>query len=138
MEKKLFIIILFITISVMTGYAQLVAIGHMSAEVVEPASITSKAVTDFEVQVVTNGSMDLGEIRVISGGSVDWNVVVKPATLSNSRGDSFTIELIESNEDLSDSQKRNGVQTLRLSADASELEKRGMYRGSYAVILSYN
>ena len=122
----------------MTGYAQLVAIGHMSAEVVEPASITSKAVTDFEVQVVTNGSMDLGEIRVISGGSVDWNVVVKPATLSNSRGDSFTIELIESNEDLSDSQKRNGVQTLRLSADASELEKRGMYRGSYAVILSYN
>ena len=138
MEKKLFIIILFITISVMTGYAQLVAIGHMSAEVVEPASITSKAVTDFEVQVVTNGSMDLGEIRVISGGSVDWNVVVKPATLSNNRGDSFTIELVESNEDLCDSQKRDGVQTLRLSADASELEKRGMYRGSYAVILSYN
>jgi hypothetical protein len=119
---------------------QTIAVGHVSAEIIESVSVSSSAVTSFDIQnnknSSGNSSVNLGEMKVNSGAGVAYNVVVKPATLSNINGSSFTIEPTSKSENLISS----GNQTLRLSANTSSVQGKesGLYQGSYSVVFAYN
>ncbi|MDO9579053.1 MAG: hypothetical protein Q7J06_00550, partial [Bacteroidales bacterium] len=86
--------------------AQTVAIGYVSAEIVESVSASSLAITGFDLKNESNmaaitqlepagwnyENVNLGEIKINSGMGVACNVVMKPATLSDTNGNGFTIE----------------------------------------------
>ena len=137
----LFLIALTSIFSAVNLNGQTIAVGHVSAEIIESVSVSSSAVTNFDILnnkvSSSNSSVSLGEMRVNSGASVAYNVVLKPATLSNINGSSFTIEPTSKSE----SQLTSGNQTLRLSANTNNSvqgKESGLYQGSYSVVFAYN
>ena len=137
----LFLIALTSIFSAVNLNGQTIAVGHVSAEIIESVSVSSSAVTSFDILnnkvSSSNSSVSLGEMRVNSGASVAYNVVLKPATLSNINGSSFTIEPTSKSE----SQLTSGNQTLRLSANTNNSvqgKESGLYQGSYSVVFAYN
>ena len=136
----LFLIALTSIFSAVNLNGQTIAVGHVSAEIIESVSVSSSAVTSFDILnnkvSSSNSSVSLGEMRVNSGASVAYNVVLKPATLSNINGSSFTIEPTSKSE----SQLTSGNQTLRLSANTNSVQGKesGLYQGSYSVVFAYN
>lgn len=75
--------------------AQVVVTGHVTAEIVDAASISPQSVYALEIEKTpefTEGlnydDVLLGEITVHSGSDVACNIVVKPATVSVSEGNS--------------------------------------------------
>ena len=136
----LFLIALTSIFSAVNLNGQTMAIGHVSAEIIESVSVSSSAVTSFDIlnSNASSGSynVSLGEMKVNSGTGVAYNVVVKPATLSNINGSSFTIEPTSQSE----SRLTSGIQTLRLSANTNSVQGKesGLYQGSYSVVFAYN
>jgi len=136
----LFLIALTSIFSAVNLNGQTIAVGHVSAEIIESVSVSSSAVTSFDILnnkvSSSNSSVNLGEMKVNSGASVAYNVVLKPATLSNINGSSFTIEPTSQSE----SQLTSGNQTLRLSANTKFVQGKesGLYQGSYSVVFAYN
>ncbi|MHC1690825.1 MAG: hypothetical protein AB9833_08335 [Bacteroidales bacterium] len=136
----LFLIALTSIFSAVNLNGQTMAIGHVSAEIIESVSVSSSAVTSFDIQnsKASSGSynVSLGEMKVNSGTGVAYNVVVKPATLSNINGSSFTIEPTSQSEN----RLTSGNQTLRLSANTNSVQGKesGLYQGSYSVVFAYN
>ena len=133
--------------------AQTVAIGHISAEVVESVSASSRAITGFDMKGGNNllanaqnepagwnyQNVDLGEIKINSGTNVTCNVVMKPATLSDTKGNGFTIEP-SATSFLSGVQRADGNQTLHLNGKAhmAQAQASGLYQGSYTMVFAYN
>jgi len=140
----LIIIILNCTFAAVSSYGQVVAIGHATAEVVESVSVSSNAITSFDINTtkteLSSGNLNLGELKVNSGTAIACNVVLKPATLSSSNGNSFTIEPSSNGSLIAGSQLTSGNQTLALTASASPVrgQASGSYQGSYSIILAYN
>lgn len=123
--------------------AQAVAIGHVSAQVVESVSVSSQAVTGIKMDrsaVLDNDNLKLGVIHVNSGKAVACNVVLKPAELSGTNGSSFTIEPSANNSVRADSQRADGNQILKLTGRARMMkgQSSGLYQGSYTIIFAYN
>lgn len=119
---------------------QTMAIGHVSAEIIESVSVSSLAITNFDIQNNTssgnNTSANLGEVKVNSGTDITYNVVFKPATLSKLNGSSFIIEpSLQSENPLN-----AGNQTLHLTAKTNSVQGKesGLYKGSYSVVFAYN
>ena len=128
--------------------AQVVAIGHVTAEVVEAVSAASATISSFELAKTTNfnqssmtsETVDLGAITINSGKDVSCNVVLKPASLSDSTGNSFTLEPTVKNDLYASAANSNGSQTIKLGGTtnrASDLAS-GLYAGSYTVVFAYN
>lgn len=132
--------------------AQTVAIGHVTAEVVESVSVSSRAITGFDMKGGNNllalaqtktgwnyENVDLGEIKINSGTNVTCNVVMKPATLSDTKGNGFTIEP-SATSFLSGAQRADGNQTLHLNGKAhmAQGQASGLYQGSYTMVFAYN
>ena len=136
----LFLIALTSIFSAVNLNGQTMAVGHVSAEIIESVSVSSSAVTNFDIlnskASSSNSNVSLGEMKVNSGAGVAYNVVVKPATLSNINGSSFTIEPTSQ----SGNQLTSGNQTLRLSANTNSVQGKesGLYQGSYSVVFAYN
>lgn len=134
--------------------AQTVAIGHVSAEIVESVSASSLAITGFDLKNENNLSaaaqpelaswnyenVDLGEIKINSGTDVACNVVMKPATLSDTNGNGFTIEPSATGSGQSGAQRADGNQTLHLKGRARIMQGQasGLYQGSYTMVFAYN
>ena len=132
--------------------AQTVAIGHASAEVVESVSATSLAITGFDLKNGSNltaqsepagwnyENVSLGEIKINSGTSIACNVVMKPATLSDTNGNGFTIEPSATSYGQTDAQRTDGNQTLQLTGRARMMQGQasGLYQGSYTMVFAYN
>lgn len=133
--------------------SQTVAIGHVSAEVVESVSVTSKAITSFEIGAITESdtkqleqtylaseTIDLGAITLYSGRNIICNVVVKPASLSDSAGNGFSLEPTIKNNSFASVGKADGSQTIRLDgkANMTRSQASGLYQGSYTVVFAYN
>lgn len=127
---------------------QVVAVGHVFAEVVESVSVASAAITNFElvqnteISEINNASetVNLGAITINSGKDVTCNVVLKSASLSDSAGNGFTIEPTVKNDLYASTTKPNGSQTIQLGGTtnrASNLAS-GLYEGSYTVVFAYN
>ena len=136
----LFLIALTSIFSAVNLNGQTIAIGHVSAEIIESVSVSSSAVTNFDIlnskASSSNSNVSLGEMKVNSGAGVTYNVVVQPATLSNINGSSFTIEPSSQSEN----RLSSGSQTLRLSANTNSVQGKesGLYQGSYSVVFAYN
>jgi hypothetical protein len=134
--------------------AQTVAVGHVSAEVVESVSASSLAITGFEMKNGTNftasaqsepagwnyENVSLGEIKINSGIGIACNVVMKPATLSDTNGNDFTIEPFAISSGQADAQRTDGNQTLQLTGRARMMQGQasGLYQGSYTMVFAYN
>ena len=134
--------------------AQTEAIGHVSAEIVESVSASSLAITGFEMKNKNNfaslaqsepagwnyENVSLGEIKINSGIGIACNVVMKPATLSDTNGNGFTIEPSATNYGQTDAQRTDGNQTLQLTGRARMMQGQasGLYQGSYTMVFVYN
>lgn len=145
---------LFSIFSMANVHGQTIAIGHVTAEVVESISASSMAVTGFDLNressrtaLANNGAggwnfenVNLGEIKINSGRGIACNVLLKSATLSDSYGNGFTIEPVASGSITSDPQRTEGNQTLHLEGIArmSKGQAAGKYQGSYTMVFAYN
>lgn len=134
--------------------AQTVAIGHVSAEIVESVSASSLAVTGFDLntkssqaaktqieQVGTNyENVSLGEMKINSGNAIACNIVMKPATLSDNNGNGFTVEVSSTNLDQVNTQRADGNKTIHLSGKVgiAQGQASGLYQGSYTMVFAYN
>ena len=140
-----FIVIFTLTnlFTVNNASAQTVAIGHVSAEIVEAVSVSSQAVTNLAIgnaSTTNSESLNLGNITVNSGNSVACNLVLKPATVSNTNGSSFTIETSANNSLLANSQSTIGNNRLSLTGNTNieQGQHAGLYQGSYTIVFAYN
>lgn len=128
--------------------AQTVAIGHVTAEVIESVSASSQAATTLSLSTSTSGTsqlsgtstLNLGTMTVNSGSNSTVNVVLKPATLSNSQGNGFTLDPSLSNNATASLTQVNGSQNIQLNgtANLSADQPSGLYAGSYTVVFAYN
>ncbi|HZL10431.1 MAG TPA: hypothetical protein VFC65_10565 [Prolixibacteraceae bacterium] len=139
----IFASLLALTFSVSNVYSQLVAIGHVSAEVVESVSAASAIVTNFEIGSATDSeskSIDLGAITIQSGKDIACNVVLKQASVSDALGNSFTLDASLNPDSASRAARSNGSQTIQLNgkANLSDNQASGLYQGSCTVIFAYN
>lgn len=127
---------------------QVVAIGHVFAEVVESVSAASATISNFELAKATNDisanltseKLNLGTITLNSGKDITCNVVLKPAALSDSQGNGFTIEPAVTNNLLAAAARANGSQTIQLGGTTNRTSSQasGLYEGSYTVVFAYN
>lgn len=133
--------------------SQTVAVGHVSAEVVESVSASSSVITSFEIGAVTAGdtrqleqtylnseTIDLGAITINSGKDITCNVVVKPATLSDAAGNGFTIAPSVQNNTFASAAQPNGSLKMELGGKVNMARNQasGLYQGSYTVVFAYN
>ena len=64
--------------------AQVVAIGHICAEVIESVSLNSLAITDLVInRNSTNSTIDMGKVSINSSSDVITNVLVNKTTITN-------------------------------------------------------
>ena len=136
------------TLGGLKANAQIVAIGHVTAEIVESVSAASAAITDFELAKATRDTytnltaetLDLGTITLHSGTDITCNVVLKPATLSDAQGNGFTIEPSVQNDLMVSNTSPNGSATIKLGGTTSRsvTHDSSLYKGNYTVIFAYN
>lgn len=157
MKTILTLILATILTLIMSGFricsSQTIAIGHVSAEVVESVSVSSKAITSFEIDAVTvgdtlqpeqiylpSGTVDLGAITINSGRGITCSVVVKPASLTDDSGNRFTLSPTVQNNPFASAARRNGSQTIALDGKTrmARDQASGLYKGSYTVVFAYN
>lgn len=146
----IFIAVLFISTFVGTkANAQVVAIGHVYAEIVESVSAASAAITEFELAKksaqdlssnLTAETLDLGAITIYSGKDVTCNVVLKQAAMTDSQGNGFTIDPAVQNNLFASATRSNGSQTIQLGGTTNRTNNQaaGLYEGSYTVVFAYN
>ena len=134
--------------------AQTIAIGHISAEVVESVSASSNMLLNLNLVNVKNGDITvqmspsqmntrkvyMGEIALNSGQSIACNVMIKAATLSDEKGNQFTIEPTASLSGQQDTNRADGSQNLQLTGRAmlDKDQANGLYQGSYTMVFAYN
>ena len=145
--------ILSLTFSGSEVCGQTVAIGHVTAEVIESISATSNATTSFELAMIDEGGtqalkeaylnsekIDMGRITLHSANGITCNVVMKSAALSDSEGNGFTLDPSVSNNSYASAAKPNGSQTFQLNGrtNRTSTQSSGNYQGSYTVVFAYN
>lgn len=120
--------------------AQLAVVGHVSAEVVDGASISSNAITELSLNSIDSSQeIDLGKITVKTGSSSSCDVILKPATLTNSTGESLTLEATATNSAQLNVGPSNNNRTLALWGNTNRAKgETGTYQGSYTIVLAYN
>jgi hypothetical protein len=134
--------------------AQTVAIGHITAEVVESVSASSNVVMNFNISNVREGSnyisvnsstnntrkLDMGEIAIHSGSSIACNVMMKNATLTDDRGNKFVVEPETAMSGQQDVNRADGSQKLHVTGTAmlAQVQANGLYQGSYTMVFAYN
>ena len=134
--------------------AQIVAIGHVSAEVVESVSASSNVTMNFNLGNPSNEAsmlqksvsqmntrrVEMGEVELNSGHGIACNVMMKAATLSDEKGNQFTFEPTTSLTGSQDTNRADGSQNLHVSANVmmAQNQAHGLYQGSYTIIFAYN
>jgi hypothetical protein len=134
--------------------AQTIAIGHITAEVVESVSASSNILMNLNFANIQNGDrtvqlspskmntrkVDLGEIAINSGQNIACNVMIKAATLSDDKGNQFTIEPATSLSGQQDANRADGTQNLHVTGKAmlDQDQANGLYQGSFTMVFAYN
>lgn len=150
----LFLVMLLCTINVAKVSGQVVAVGHVTAEVVESVSASSKAVTGFnlksnginsqsasaELGSLTPEAVSLGTITISSGANVACNLVVHAAALSDTKGHGFNIDTTMNTTNQSYTGRADGTQTLQINGTAqiASGQASGLYKGTYTMVFAYN
>lgn len=119
---------------------QRVASGQAFAQIVDGTSITSNTVNALSVNSLDkSANIDLGKLTVKTGSSTSCEIVIKPATLTNSAGESLTLETsaIDFLHHANNSSSTN--RTLALTGNTTTIKgETGIYQGSYTIILAFN
>ncbi len=151
--KFLFIALLILTLTQARVYCQLVAIGHVTAEVIESVSAASTANTSFELAMIamrdnknqkqagmTFETIDLGAITLHSGSDITCNIVFNSAALSDKAGNVFTISPSLKNHSFASVALPNGEQKIQIDGKTNRTSNQptGLYHGSYSVVFAYN
>lgn len=151
--KFLFIVFLIQTLAESRVYSQLVAMGHISAEVIESISASSIAVNSFDLAMNTKRDnnnqkqsgksserLNLGTITLRSGSNITCNVVLKSANLSDEAGNGFTLAPTLKNNSFASAALPNGEQKIQLEGRTNRTSNQaaGLYQGSYTVVFAYN
>lgn len=134
--------------------AQTVAIGHISAEVVESVSASSNVTLNFHIANGTSGvrlnqlsptqmntrRVEMGEVELNSGNSIACNVMMKSSTLTDNNGNRINFEPVTSVSGSQDSNRADGSQNLHVSGNVmlAQNQANGLYQGSYTMIFAYN
>lgn len=120
-------------------FGQTVAIGHVSAEVIEGVSASASTISSFDLSKDSE-TVKLGAITVFSGKDITCNVVLKAANLSDASGNAFTIEPTVNNDPNTAVAQANGAQTIQLNGttNMNSNQASGQYAGSYTVVFAYN
>ncbi len=120
-------------------FGQTVAIGHVTAEVIEAVSASASTISSFDL-AKDSETVKLGAITVFSGKDITCNVVLKAANLSDASGNAFTIDPTVNNDTNTAVAQANGAQTLQLNgtANMNSNQAAGQYAGSYTVVFAYN
>ena len=120
-------------------FGQTVAIGHVTAEVIESVSASASTISSFDLSKDSE-TVKLGAITVFSGKDITCNVVLKAANLTDASGNAFTIEPTINDNASSAVAQANGGQTIQLNGTASmnSNQASGQYAGSYTVVFAYN
>ena len=120
-------------------FGQTVAIGHVTAEVIESVSASASTISSFDLSKDSE-TVKLGAITVFSGKDYTCNVVLKAANLSDASGNAFTIEPTVNNDPNTAVAKANGAQTIQLNGttNLNSNQASGQYAGSYTVVFAYN
>lgn len=145
---------LFLILFLGNATGQTIAVGHISAEVVEAVSASSDVATNFDLSYSTNGinslgvnnsamiaeNVSLGSIHISAGKNIACNLTVKTANLTDEKGNGFSMQPIASFAGKSDSQQVEGSQTIELAGLAmlNSNQASGMYQGSYTLVFAYN
>ena len=141
-------------VEISTVSAQTVVIGHITAEVVESVSVSSLAITVFDLKNENNQTLViqseigginyenlyLGGFKINSGEAIACNVVFKPAILTDEKGNGFTLEVSAPNTGQAHAYRSDGNQTLHLNGKAhmAHGQASGLYQGSYTTVFAYN
>ena len=120
-------------------FGQTVAIGHVTAEVIESVSASASTISSFDLSKDAE-TVKLGAITVFSGKDITCNVVLKAANLSDASGNAFTIEPTVNNDPNTAVAQANGAQTIQLNGttNINSNQAAGQYAGSYTVVFAYN
>ena len=143
----------FCTVIVTKVCGQTEVIGHITAEVIESVHTSSTMVTAFALKnepqladslqkvgnYLTPEILNLGIVTINAGASMAYDIKMHEATLSDSNGNSFTIEPTLASG-ISDTLRTDGSQTLSLNGTARLTHglASGSYEGSYMMVIVYN
>ena len=120
-------------------FGQTVALGHVSAEVIEGISASASTISSFAL-AKDSETVKLGAITVFSGKDITCNVVLKAANVSDASGNGFSIEPTVNNDTNTAVAQANGSQTIQLNGttNMNSNQASGQYTGSYTVVFAYN
>jgi hypothetical protein len=147
-------VIILCTIAMTKVNGQKRVIGTIAAEVIESVNASSSIITDFSIKntTVTEDSLlqvgvyldpaplDMGTFTVNPGESMACSIDLNEATLTDNKGNSFTIEPSTVTSGNADTLRADGIQTLYLNGTASMAPglASGYYEGSYNLIVIFN
>jgi hypothetical protein len=129
---------------------QTVAIGHITAEVVESVSASSNVTTSFSFQnpnsqhfspsKMNQKRVEMGDVALNSGQNVSCSVIIKPAVMTDASGNRIVIEPTASFSGRQDTNRADGSQNLHLSCNAMIAKdlNNGHFNGSYTMVFAYN
>ena len=137
-NARLISITMLLTLSGMFCCGQVSVVGHVSAEVVESVSASCISNTDMALNVQELRQFDIGEFSISGRASSTCTLIIDHASISNSRGDSFTIQTTTANAEMPMIADQNGTQSLTLIAGTDEMLAKDQYRGNYGVTFAYN
>ena len=158
----LFLTAFLLGVAAKSADAQVVAVGHASAEVVESVSASSAAVTFLSLGVQSYNenseikspgnthtsalnirnydNLNLGNFKIRSAGNYLCNVIIDEAQLKDANGNHIVIETSANTIMNGVSGKESATKTLALIGNVklAQDQKEGVYSGSYKMIIAYN
>ncbi len=132
------IITLILMISGFWCNGQVRVTGHICAEVVESVSASCSNNPGVTIQANGLAKADLGSFSTSGTASSTCTLVIDNASISNSRGETYTISTTTSDEEKTLIADANGKQSLTMVAGTPELLTNGQYYGNYRVTFAYN
>ena len=150
----LFLTLLFLSSLIESNvHGQARVTGHITAEVIEPVHAVSLMITGFKLknrtgnentdqpfEIINSEIFNMGAITINSGESMACNIQLRPATLSDNKGNCFTIEPTTLTSGNPNTKRADGSQTLNLSGTARMARglSSGQYEGLYTLVVVYN
>lgn len=136
-----------------TGFAQTVATGHITAEVIESISASSQAVTNLslettianniqsqELQTSTNSIVNSGAMSLNSGNTFTVNVVLKSEPDSSSQENDSKTELLPDNSELVTNPSSDSLELIPINGTSKVADAllSGHNHGTYTVVFACN
>lgn len=151
--RRLLMALSLLSFSMNMVFCQTIAVGHISAEVVEAVSASSFVSTDFTLgnndlhfrgsavqPAMISEKISLGKIEITAGEGIACNLTLKSAKVTDVKGNDFSMEPVATCNGLQDTQQIEGTQTIELAGMAvlASNQASGLYQGSYTLVFAYN